>query len=52
MDPATRLQLHGAFGAVHEYAGYVLFALLALHIAGALKHQFIDKQKQLQRMWS
>ena len=52
MDPATRLQLHGAFGALHEYAGYVLFALLALHIAGALKHQFVDKQKQLQRMWS
>lgn len=52
LDPAAKLTLHGAFGALHEWAGYVLYALFALHVAGALKHQIIDNEKQLQRMWS
>ncbi len=52
LDPATKLTLHGAFGAVHEWAGFVLYALFALHVGGALKHQWIDKEKELQRMWS
>ena len=52
LAPGTKETLHDAFGALHEWAAYVLYALLALHIAGALKHQFIDKQKELQRMWS
>jgi cytochrome b561 len=30
--------------------GYVFYLLLALHIAGALKHQFVDKEPELQRM--
>ena len=30
--------------------GYVLYALLALHIGAALKHQFIDREPELQRM--
>ena len=52
INPTTREILHDAFGAFHQWAGYVLYALLALHILGALKHQFIDKEKELQRMWS
>jgi len=28
-----------------------MWVALALHIAGALKHQFMDRQKLLQRMW-
>jgi cytochrome b561 len=39
------------FGAVHTYLSYALYAVLFLHIAGALKHQFLDKQPELQRMW-
>jgi cytochrome b561 len=35
---------------VHTSAGYALYVLVALHILGALKHQFIDKQPELQRM--
>jgi cytochrome b561 len=27
-----------------------LYALVALHVAGALKHQFIDKHRELQRI--
>ena len=52
IEPATKEMLHDAFGALHEWAGFVLYALLTLHMVGALKHQFIDKEKELQRMWS
>lgn len=52
LDPATKLVLHDAFGALHEWAGFVLYALFALHVGGALKHQWADREKELQRMWS
>lgn len=52
IEPATKEMLHDAFGALHTYAGWVLYALFALHVAGALKHQWVDKEKELQRMWS
>ena len=35
---------------VHEYAAWVLAALVALHIAGAFKHLLIDKDGTLARM--
>ncbi|UOA26849.1 cytochrome b/b6 domain-containing protein [Pseudosulfitobacter sp. DSM 107133] len=41
----------GAFGAMHEIATNVLEASLALHILGALKHHFIDRDSTLRRMW-
>jgi cytochrome b561 len=41
---------HDLFGLFHTFAGYALYVLVALHILGALKHQFIDKQPELQRM--
>jgi cytochrome b561 len=50
LDPATKESLHGLFGDFHTWAGYALYALLALHIAAALKHQFIDKEAEIQRM--
>lgn len=36
---------------VHEYLAWALMALIALHVAGALKHHFIDRDGLLQRMW-
>lgn len=51
MEPATKEMLHDAFGALHTWASWLLYALVGLHIAGALKHQFIDKELELQRMW-
>lgn len=36
----------------HEIIAYILIVLIALHIAGALKHQFIDKDKVMRRMLS
>jgi cytochrome b561 len=35
---------------VHRYAAYALAGLVALHVAGALKHQFIDRDGLLSRM--
>lgn len=52
IEPATKEMLHDAFGALHTWAAYLLYALFAAHVGGALKHQFIDKEKELQRMWS
>jgi len=50
LDPATKETLHTVFFQIHSALAYVLYAVLALHIAGALKHQFLDKQPELQRM--
>ncbi len=35
---------------LHELGGYALIALIVLHVAGALKHHFIDKDTTLKRM--
>ena len=51
LEPATKEMLHDRFGALHEWAGYVLYVLFALHVIGALKHQFLDGERELQRMW-
>jgi cytochrome b561 len=36
---------------VHHWLAYALAALVALHVAAALKHQFIDRDGLLRRMW-
>ena len=51
LDPATKKSVHDAFGAAHGYIAYLVYALFALHVAGALKHQWLDGTKELQRMW-
>ncbi len=50
IEPIGKESLHTLFGNVHTAFGYVLYALLFVHIAGALKHQFIDRDPELQRM--
>jgi cytochrome b561 len=42
---------HDLFGGVHTITAYVLIGALVLHVAGALKHQFLDGQAQFRRMW-
>ena len=37
-------------GEVHEYAAFLLVALILLHIAAALKHQFVDHWRGSARM--
>ncbi|WP_211622989.1 cytochrome b [Paraburkholderia domus] len=39
-----------AMGDIHGYLAWVLFALIALHIAAALFHRFVLKDQTLQRM--
>ena len=39
-------------GSAHEIIAYILIALITFHIAGALKHHFIDKDKVMRRMLS
>lgn len=51
LDPALRDSLHDGFGAAHALAAYALYALFVLHVGGALKHQFLDRERELQRMW-
>jgi cytochrome b561 len=52
MDPAVKehLQLHDRLGTLHAWLGYGLYALLAMHVGGALKHQWIDRHSVIKRM--
>jgi cytochrome b561 len=49
-DPATKEQIHSLFSQIHTSLGYVLVAMVAVHVAGAIKHQFLDRERELQRM--
>ncbi len=37
-------------GWIHEYGAYILIGFVALHVIGAVKHHFIDKDDTLKRM--
>ena len=50
LDPVVKEPLHTVLGTVHFWFGYVLYGLLALHVAGALKHQWLDREPELQRI--
>lgn len=43
--------LHEIFEELHDTAGHALIPLTGLHILGALKHFFIDKDQIMQRMF-
>lgn len=43
--------LAGVFAGLHWMFGKLMVASILLHIAGALKHHFIDKDATLRRMW-
>ena len=48
--PARVEWLHDLAGEIHEAAGLLLWPLLALHVLGALKHLFIDRDSTVRRM--
>jgi cytochrome b561 len=50
MNAASKKEVHGLFGEVHEISGFILYFLVVVHIGGALKHQLIDKDRELARM--
>lgn len=43
-------ELHDGMVEAHGVGAWLMLALLALHVAGALKHQWFDRQGQLARM--
>ncbi|MGI4731354.1 MAG: cytochrome b [Janthinobacterium lividum] len=47
---AGQHELHERIETVHLIGGWAMLALLVLHVAGALKHQFVDRKRELQRM--
>jgi cytochrome b561 len=47
---AAQHVLHEEFAEWHRVGGYLLIGVLVLHIVGALKHQFIDRQSEFARM--
>ncbi len=50
IEPDAKEALHATLGIWHTGLAYALYGLFALHLAGALKHQFIDGEGELQRM--
>jgi cytochrome b561 len=48
-DPEQKAA-HGTFVSAHSIGGWILMGVLVLHIAGALKHQWIDRHPELARM--
>jgi cytochrome b561 len=42
--------LRELFFGLHKAIGYALIVLIALHVAGALKHQWIDRDNLLARI--
>ena len=47
----TKKQLQDPLEFLHSKLAWVIIVLLGLHVAGALKHQFVDKDQLLARMW-
>jgi cytochrome b561 len=50
LEPAFKEHMHDLFGAIHVWLSYALYALVALHVGAALKHQWWDGHPELQRM--
>ena len=51
LAPGARDHVHDLFGAAHSWLSYGIYGLFVLHVGGALKHQWLDRQPELQRMW-
>lgn len=50
-DGAAKIkEAHELFEGRHEMVGWIFLGLLILHVGGALKHQFVDKERELARM--
>ena len=43
-------EMREVFKMIHDYMGYIILALFALHLLGVIKHTFINKDGVLKRM--
>ncbi len=50
LDPGAKAIWHDRLFELHSWFGTVLYVVFALHVAGALKHQWLDREPELQRM--
>jgi cytochrome b561 len=50
LDAPAQKTAHKSFVRIHSIGGGIYVALLALHIAAAVKHQFYDRHAQFARM--
>lgn len=50
LDAETREGLESAAGSAHSLMAWTIVGLLVLHVAGALKHQFVDRDGLMARM--
>ncbi len=50
LPPAAKEHAHDVWFAVHTWLAYALYALFVLHVGAALKHQWLDREPELQRM--
>jgi cytochrome b561 len=48
-EPAQK-EAHGLFVSAHSVGAWILAGILLLHVAGALKHQWMDRHAELARM--
>ncbi|MEM6495169.1 MAG: cytochrome b [Pseudomonadota bacterium] len=46
----NKIAIEARLKLAHLYAGYTFIALIVLHVAAALKHQFVDRDQLLKRM--
>jgi len=51
LPPDVKERMHDLLGLIHRGFGYALYVLLTAHILAALKHQFFDNERELQRIW-
>jgi cytochrome b561 len=49
-DVPAQQKLHDQFDTLHWLGGWTMLTLFLLHVAGALKHQFVDRHRELARM--
>ena len=50
LEPASKAAVEAAAQTAHSLLGWALYGLLALHVLGALKHHFVDRDDGLARM--
>jgi cellulose synthase/poly-beta-1,6-N-acetylglucosamine synthase-like glycosyltransferase len=50
LEPGLKESLHTIFGQVHTWFADALYVLFFVHVIGALKHQLLDREPELQRM--
>jgi cytochrome b561 len=49
--PVNKELANSVLKPLHAYAAFTLAAVVLVHVAAAIKHQFIDRDNLMLRMW-